>query len=151
MARIHSHKRGRSGSVRPMREKAPDWQPLTGKQVEEQVISLAKEGKPMSQIGAYMRDQFGVPDVRLATGKPVQAILQENKLVPKLPEDVANLLRRVVNMQEHLPGHPKDLHNKRSLALLESKIRRLAKYYRRVGRLPEDWTYSTETARLLLE
>jgi small subunit ribosomal protein S15 len=54
-------------------------------------------------------------------------------------------------MQEHLPKHRKDLHNRRSLELLEAKIRRLAKYYRREGRLPEDWTYSAQTARLLLE
>jgi small subunit ribosomal protein S15 len=151
MARIHTHHKGRSGSVPPIREKAPEWQALSGKDVEQQVITLAKDGKTNSMIGLYLRDQFGVPDVRLATGKSISAILAENNLTPKLPEDIAVLLRRVVNMQEHLPTNPKDLKNKRALELIESKIRRLAKYYRREGRLPETWTYSTETARLLLE
>lgn len=151
MARIHSKHRGRAGSVKPLRESAPEWQPLSGKEVEQQVVTLAKEGKSTAQIGVYLRDQFGVPDIRLSTGKSVAVILAENKLQAKLPEDLSNLLKRVVNMQEHLPRHPKDLHNHRALALIESKIRRLAKYYKRIERLPEDWQYSTQTARLLLE
>jgi small subunit ribosomal protein S15 len=151
MSRIHSKHSGRAGSVPPLRESAPDWQPLKGKDVEQQVVTLAKEGKSMPAIGLYLRDQFGVPDVRLATGKSISKILGDNDLQPKLPEDITNLLTRVVNMQEHLPKHRKDLHNRRSLELLEAKIRRLAKYYRREGRLPEDWTYSAQTARLLLE
>jgi small subunit ribosomal protein S15 len=98
-----------------------------------------------------MRDQFGVPDVRLATKKSVNQILRENKLEPRLPEEIANFLRVVVNLQAHLAENPKDLANKRALSLVESKIRRLAKYYVREGKLPADWRYSSETAKLLLE
>lgn len=153
MARIHAHRRGKSGSTRPFRQKPPTWQPLSNKEVEAQVVSLAREGKTTALIGAYLRDQFGVPDVKLTTGKTVLEILQEHKLEPKLPEEITNLLKRVVNLQDHLarPDMKKDLHDRRALTLLESKIRRLAKYYRREGRLPEDWQYSTQTAKLLLE
>ncbi|MBI2077243.1 MAG: 30S ribosomal protein S15 [Euryarchaeota archaeon] len=151
MARIHKHRKGRSGSTKPFRQAVPKWQPLQGREVETQVVGLAKEGKSTAVIGAYMRDQFGVPDVRLATGKTVLEILQENKVDPRLPEEIANLLRRVVSLQSHLAENPKDLSNKRSLSLVESKIRRLAKYYVSEGRLPGDWRYSSETAKLLLE
>lgn len=152
MARLHrTSKSGRHGSTPPLRTEAPEWQPVRGKDVESQVVTLAKEGKSTSLIGFYLRDQFGVPDVKLATGKTVLQILTENGMSPKLPEDITNLLKRVVSLQEHLAKHPKDLHEKRSLSLTEAKIRRLAKYHRRIGRLPADWTYATATARLLLE
>jgi len=151
MARMHKHRKGRSGSTKPLRRQVPKWQPLGGRDVETQVVGLAKEGKSTAVIGAYMRDQFGVPDVQLATGKSVLEILRENKVEPRLPEEIANLLRRVVSLQGHLADNPKDLGNKRSLSLVESKIRRLAKYFKVEGRLPEDWHYRSETAKLLLE
>lgn len=134
-----------------MRSKAPAWSPLTAKDVETQVVTLAREGKSTATIGAYMRDQFGVPDVSLATGKKVRQILAAQNLDPRLPEEIRNLLKRVVNLQDHLGRVKNDLQNKRALTLLESKIRRLAKYYMREGRLPEDWSYSSATAKLLLE
>ena len=70
---------------------------------------------------------------------------------PGLPEDLAALLKRVVHLQQHLERHPKDLSNRRGLNLIESKIRRRAHYYRRQGRLPADWRYSSATAALMVQ
>lgn len=151
MARVHKHRKGRSGSTKPFRTETPKWQPLSSRDVETQVVGLAKEGKSTAVIGAYMRDQFGVPDVQRSTGKSVLEILREGKMDPRLPEEIANLLRTVVSLQGHLATNPKDLANKRSLSLVEAKIRRLAKYFIREARLPKDWKYSSETAKLLLE
>lgn len=151
MARIHKHRRGRSGSARPFRTEVPRWQPLNAKEVEDQVLGLAKEGKSTALIGSFMRDQFGVPDVKLASGKTVLEILRHHKVEPRVPEEIANLMRRVVNLHDHLAENPKDLANKRGLSLVESRIRRLAKYYMRIGRLPPDWHYSGEKVKLLLE
>lgn len=151
MARIHAHRRGKSGSTKPMRTKAPAWSPLAPKEIENQVAALAREGKSTAAIGAYMRDQFGVPTVKTATHKRVSKILAEQNLAPRLPEEISNLLKRVVNLQDHLARTDNDLHNGRALTLLESKIRRLAKYYIREGKLPADWKYSTATAKLLLQ
>jgi small subunit ribosomal protein S15 len=134
-----------------MRSKSPTWSPMTGREVEQQVASLAREGKSSAQIGALMRDQFGVPLVKLATGKRVQKILADQNAAPRVPEEITNLLKRVVNLQDHLARAGKDLANRRALSLLEAKIRRLAKYYKREGKLPTDWKYSTETAKLLLQ
>src|SRR5688572_19271586 len=151
MARIHAHRRGKAGSKKPMRTKAPAWSPLGAKEVEAQVVALAREGKSTASIGAYMRDQFGVPGVKTATQKRVLQILTAQNLAPRLPEEISNLLKRVVNLQDHLARTDNDLHNQRALTLLESKIRRLAKYYIREGKLPAGWKYSTETAKLLLQ
>jgi small subunit ribosomal protein S15 len=45
----------------------------------------------------------------------------------------------------------KDYTSKHGLQLLESKIRRLVKYYKGVKRLPSDFAYEPERAKLLVE
>jgi small subunit ribosomal protein S15 len=60
-------------------------------------------------------------------------------------------MRKAVNIGDHLSENPKDLHNRRSLELIEAKIRRLMRYYKKKGVLPEDWQYNLKTAKLLVE
>ena len=62
-----------------------------------------------------------------------------------------DLIRRVVNIIDHLKENPKDLHGKRGLTIIESKIRRLGKYYLREGQLPEGWRYDPTEAALLVK
>ena len=100
---------------------------------------------------AKLRDQFGIPSVKLATGKSISKILAENKRDPKLPEDLRNLMKKAVNLGEHLQENPKDIHNKRALGLTEAKIRRLMRYYKNEGTLPSDWVYNLKSAKLLVE
>jgi small subunit ribosomal protein S15 len=45
----------------------------------------------------------------------------------------------------------KDMATNRNLQLIEAKIRRLVKYYKRNDILPKDWIYSLKTAELLIE
>ena len=151
MARMHARKRGRSGSKRPVRKEVPEWVQYTPEQVEELVVELAKKGYQSAQIGLILRDTYGIPDVKLITGKKISKIMKEHGLYPKVPEDLLNLMRRAVNLRKHLEQHPKDLHSKRGLQLIESKIRRLVKYYKSRGVLPADWRYTPETARFFVE
>lgn len=121
------------------------------KEVERLVIRFSDEGLSSSLIGMKLRDQFGIPSVKLATGKSILKILTENKRDPKLPEDLRNLMKKAVNLGEHLADNPKDIHNKRALGLTEAKIRRLMRYYKDQGTLPPDWIYSLKSAKLLVE
>ena len=151
MARVHARRRGTSRSRAPSREEAPDWQPLEKNEIKEIVAKLAREGKTGAYIGLVLRDQYAVPDVKLATGQSMTEILKEANLAPQLPEDLQNLMKRAVHLQGHLATHRRDLHNRRGLALIEARIRRLARYYREAGKLPADWRYSAETAQLVVE
>ncbi len=151
MARIHARKKGKSASTRPYRPEPPTWVIMKPKEIERMVIRLADEGLSTSLIGIKLRDQYGVPSVKLCTGKSILKILAENKRTPKLPEDLRNLMKKAVNLGEHLLENPKDFHNQRALGLTESKIRRLMRYYKGKGVLPEDWDYDLKTAKLLVE
>ncbi|MCD6522932.1 MAG: 30S ribosomal protein S15 [Candidatus Diapherotrites archaeon] len=151
MARMHARKKGKSGSKRPPTKIAPEWVDMSAKQVEELVVKLAKEGKSMSIIGVILRDQYGIPSIKAVCGKSVKDILKENNLLPELPEDLRNLMEKAVKLRKHLEKNKKDLHNRRGLMLIESKIKRLQKYYKRKKVLPQNWYYNPEEAALLVK
>lgn len=115
------------------------------------VVKYAKEGKSASQIGLYLRDEYGVPSVKLVTDKTVSQILKEKKMSPDLPDDLMALMRKAVLLRKHMGPNHKDMSGKRGLQLTESKINRLAKYYKAHGQLAADWKYDPEAIRLLVE
>jgi small subunit ribosomal protein S15 len=129
----------------------PEWVPVPQEEIVQLVVKFAKEGMPTAKIGMKLRDQYAVPDVKLATGKTILEILVENGLSPKLPEDLVALMRRAIDLNIHVVANKKDESNIRGLHLIEAKIRRLVKYYKREGGLPMDWTYSLKNAELLIE
>jgi small subunit ribosomal protein S15 len=151
---MHTRRRGSSGSDRPVADDPPEWSDVDADEIEQRVVELAEQGHDPSQIGAALRDEgvrgTPVPDVKLATGKKVTEILEEHDAAPELPEDFQNLLERAVRLREHMEEHPQDVQNKRALQNTESKIRRLANYYRG-DELDEDFTYSYDVAVELLE
>ena len=120
-------------------------------EVEKLVVELAKKGYTPSMIGLILRDSYGIPNVKKITGKKITQILAENDISLEIPEDLLNLLKRAVRLREHLKIHRKDKHSERGLILIESKIRALAKYYKRVGKLPQDWKYDPEEAKILVQ
>ena len=151
MARMHARRRGKSGSHRPQTNENPSWVPLSKEEIDNLVTKMGKDGWTASRIGLVLRDEYAVPDVKLATGRTVAEILKENDLSPAIPDDLAALMRKVINLNTHLNENRNDLANKRNVQLVESKIRRLVKYYKREGVLPADWTYSATTAELQVE
>ncbi|HLD57599.1 MAG TPA: 30S ribosomal protein S15 [archaeon] len=150
MARMHSRKKGKSGSKKPMQKIAP-WVTHNPKEIEEIVLKLARQGMQSAQIGLILRDQYGIPLSKIFTKKKVSQLLKENNLYPKLPEDMLNLLKKAVNLRLHMEKNKKDYTSYRGLELTESKIRRLGKYYKNSKVLPADWKYDPERARLLVK
>ncbi|MBI2139172.1 30S ribosomal protein S15 [Candidatus Woesearchaeota archaeon] len=151
MAKMHSRKRGRAGSHRPNAPSLPSWVRYSAKEVEILIAKLAKEGKTSSEIGMVLRDTYGVPNEQLITKKPISVIMKEKALAPEVPEDLLSLLRRSSFLQKHLGVNKHDGSAKRGILLTESKIRRLAKYYKREGVLPESWKYERGQAGMYAE
>jgi small subunit ribosomal protein S15 len=154
MARMHTRRRGSSGSDKPATDEPPEWSDVDEDAIEERVVELAEQGHDPSQIGMKLRDEgvqgTPVPDVKLATGKKLTEILDEHDASPEIPEDMYNLLERAVRLREHMEEHPGDAQNKRALQNTESKIRRLANYYRG-DQLDEEFQYTYENAREIVE
>lgn len=60
-------------------------------------------------------------------------------LAPELPEDLYQLIKKAVNVRKHLEKQRKDKDGKFRLILIESRIHRLARYYRTTGVVPPNW------------
>lgn len=137
-----------------MADEPPEWSDVDAEDVESRVVELAEQGHAPAQIGLKLRDEgvkgTPVPNVKLATGKKVTEILAENDAAPEYPEDLTNLMERALRLRDHMDRNPQDAQNKRALQNTESKIRRLVAYYRG-DELAEDFAYSHEKARELLE
>ena len=147
MARLYSGKRGSSGSTRPVSRRPPSWFKYEPEEVEAIVQKLAKEGNSPSAIGQILRDRYGIPLVPQIIGKRLERLLSP-ELRPKIPEDLENLLKKATSTRRHLEKNRKDYPNKRSLALIESKIHRLTAYYRLMDKLPKEWEYKPVAASL---
>jgi len=141
MARMYSHRRGKSGSKRPIAVLKPKWLQTPPEELKRIVVDLAREGHSKSSIGVILRDKHGVPSMKSATGMSVGDILKEAEEDPLAAEDLRLLTRKAEAMKRHIERYKSDHLNVHNLQLVESKIRRLAKYYKKKGILPADWRY----------
>jgi len=105
----------------------PEWIEYSTEEIEELILKLKKEGNSTSMMGIILRDQYGIPDVKVVTGMKITQILENHGQGPEYPEDLMNLIRKAVNIREHLKENPKDLHTRRGLRIVESQIRRLVR------------------------
>jgi len=139
---VPKKEKGKSHSTRPITHRSPSWCRYTSEEVEALVVKLAREGNFPSKIGVILRDQYGIPLVKPIVGKSITEILKDNNLAPAIPEDLGMLLRKASRLHAHLERNRGDKHNKRALQIVESKIHKLSKYYKRKGLLPDDRKYT---------
>ncbi|MGM5484499.1 MAG: 30S ribosomal protein S15 [Nanobdellota archaeon] len=151
MAKRFSRSRGKSGSSKVLDGKKPVWMTHKPKEAEMLVVKLAKEGYSSSGIGITLRDKYGIPSIKAITGKSITKIMEDKEVVPKLPEDLMNLMRKALSIRDHLEENHTDMTAKRGLELTEAKIRRLVGYYKEEGKISKDWKYNPKDARLYVE
>jgi small subunit ribosomal protein S13e len=135
---MHSPGKGISQSSLPYRRSVPTWLKLTSDDVKEQIYKLAKKGLTPSQIGVIL------------TGNKILRILKAKGLAPAIPEDLYFLIKKAVAIRKHLERNRKDKDSKFRLILVESRIHRLARYYKTKKVLPPNWKYESSTASTLV-
>lgn len=148
MARIHVHTHGKSHSIRPTSKSSLPWVNQSPDQVSALVVKMSKDGLTPSDIGIKLRDEHSIPLVKQVVGKTLTEVLAANNIHSDMPEDLDRLVHKAVGLQKHLKGHNSDHRNVRSLELVEAKIHRLAKYYKRNGKLAPSWKYAAVIAQL---
>jgi small subunit ribosomal protein S15 len=126
MAKLYGRGRGKARSHAPKAEK-PYWLKSEAKEVEDLVVSLAKKEMPPAKIGLVLRDTYGIPSVKVVTGKKIQKILIEHGMDSK-SQDVQALEKRSKGLREHFEKNKQDKVAKRGLQLTESKLSRLKRY-----------------------
>nr|GEV89455.1 40S ribosomal protein S13 [Tanacetum cinerariifolium] len=107
--------------------------------VEDNICKFAKKGLTPSQIGVILRDSHGIAQVNSVTGSKILRILKGHGLAPEIPEDLYHLIKKAVAIRKHLERNRKDKDSKFRLILVESRIHRLARYYKKTKKLPPVW------------
>ena len=146
---LPKQEKGKAHSIRPVSRRPPSWCKYEPGEVEAMIIKLARGGNSASRIGTILRDQHGIPLVKSVTGKSITQILADADMAPSVPEDLEMLLKKAARLSTHLERNKMDLVNKRSLQVLEAKIHKLSKYYKREGVLPADWKYEAKAASVV--
>lgn len=147
---MHSGGKGISSSALPYKRKPPTWLKVSPQDIAERIVKLAKKGLYPSQIGVILRDTAGVAQVRQVTGSKILRILKKNGIAPAIPEDLYHLIKKAVAVRKHLERFRKDKDSKFRLILIESRIHRLTRYYKRTQKLPPTWKYTSATASTLV-
>lgn len=150
MGRMHAPGKGISRRSLPYKRSPPSWLKTTSADVQDHVCKLAKKGLTPSQIGVILRDSHGIAQVKAVTGQKIVRILKANGLAPEIPEDLYMLIKKAVQVRKHLEINRKDKDSKFRLILIESRIHRLARYYRTTRKLPSNWKYESATASTLV-
>ena len=148
MARIHAHTHGKSHSTRPTSKDVPPWLTESQEKVSSLIVGLGKEGITPSEIGLRLRDEYGIPLAKPVVGKAITDVLVDNDIIRDMPEDLEHLVMKALALQKHLRTHNSDHRNVRSLELIESKIHRLSKYYKGIGKIKKNWKYAAVIAQL---
>ncbi|KOM32647.1 hypothetical protein LR48_Vigan01g220300 [Vigna angularis] len=154
MGRMHSRGKGISSSALPYKRTPPSWLKISSQDVafylsiylcskimfvDENICKFAKKGLTPSQIGVILRDSHGIAQVKSVTGSKILRILKAHGLAPEIPEDLYHLIKKAVSIRKHLERNRKDKDSKFRLILVESRIHRLARYYKKTKKLPPVW------------
>ncbi|XP_078441671.1 small ribosomal subunit protein uS15-like [Wolffia australiana] len=150
MGRMHSRGKGISGSALPYKRTPASWVKTSPQDVEGSITRFAKKGLTPSQIGVILRDSHGVAQVRSVTGNKILRILKAQGLAPEIPEDLYQLIKKAVAIRKHLDRNRTDKDSKFRLILVESRIHRLARYYKKTKKIPNVWKYESTTASTLV-
>ena len=151
MGRMHSKGKGISRSAKPYRRSAPSWLKTTAPAVTDQITKMAKKGMTPSQIGVMLRDSHGIAQVKSVTGSKILRILKSQGVSPDIPEDLYCLIKKAVSVRKHLERNRKDCDAKFRLILIESRVHRLGRYYKKAGKLAPNWKYESATASAIVQ
>ena len=147
---MYSKGKGISRRCLPYRKAPPSWAQISASDLVDQMVKLAKKGTSPSQIGVLLRDSYGIPQVKGITGSKIMRILKVNGVAPSIPEDLYQLIKKAVNIRKHIERFRQDKDGKFRLICVESRIHRLARYYRIAKAIPPTWRYQSKKADTLI-
>lgn len=139
MGRMHCNGKGISGSTTPYVRESPQWVEANSEEIEKKIVEYAKKEMTISQIGTILRDQYNIGSMKFFSGRKLLLILMKNNLAPKIPEDLSSLIKKAINIRKHLESNKQDKDSKYRLILVESRISRLARYYKTRQIIAANW------------
>ncbi|OAG31081.1 small subunit ribosomal protein S13e [Nematocida displodere] len=139
MGRMYSNGKGISGSTTPYVRESPQWLEANCEDIEQKIVTYAKKGLSVSEIGSILRDEHCIGNMKFFSGRKLLMVLMKNNLAPQIPEDLDALVKKAINIRKHMESNRQDKDSKYRLILTESRISRLSRYYKTKKIIPANW------------
>jgi small subunit ribosomal protein S13e len=139
MGRMYTKGKGIAGPTPPYIRESPSWIEHSAEEIEEKILAYARKGMAPSEIGTILRDTCCIGNMKSFSGRKLLMVLMKNNMAPAVPEDLAALVKKAVSIRKHLESNKKDTDSKYRLILVESRLSRLARYYKTKKTIPPTW------------
>ncbi|MEK6862055.1 MAG: 30S ribosomal protein S15 [Nanoarchaeota archaeon] len=103
--------------------KKPIWLKYTKEEIEDIILKLAEKGLTAEKIGLMLKNQYGIPRVRLY-GLKIGKIMGGKFKEPTL----ANLEKKSKKIDEHVKKNKHDRKANRALTITKAKLKRIQSY-----------------------
>ncbi len=104
----------------------PVWLKYTKEEVKAIILKLANKGLTSEKIGLVLRDEYGIPKVKLYNLK-IKHVLDEHKKF--VEPTLINLENKVKKLSNHRNNNKQDQKAKRSLIIAEAKLKKTREYH----------------------
>lgn len=136
---MHSRGKGKSSTVKPFTTTIPTYMVEPVPEIKKIIVNLANRGNGATAIGAILRDQYGIGNVKDVIGTNLLDFMRKNNCAPAVPEDLTALVDKANHVRKHLSVFKKDNGAKYRLILINSRVHRLVRYYKEKKILPGNW------------
>lgn len=99
----------------------PLWLKYTEEEVKQIIIKLANKGMTSEKIGLALRDQYGIPKVKLYNLK-ISKILKEKGIFEE--PTIKNLEKKAEKLSKHMKVNKHDQVGKRSETITKAKLKK---------------------------
>jgi small subunit ribosomal protein S15 len=106
----------------------PVWLKYTEDEVKAIILKLANKGNTAEKIGLILRDQYGIPNVKLYNLR-IKKVLGDKYKDP----NVINLRKKVENIEEHNKQFKHDEKANRSLNISKAFLKKRESYLAKKG------------------
>jgi small subunit ribosomal protein S15 len=105
--------------------KKPTWLKYTKEEVTAIILKLAKKGQTAEKIGLILRDQYGIPTVKLYELKIKEILEKEGEYQEPTNLNLKSKLDRIIN---HFKKNKQDKKTGRSLMITKAKLKKREEY-----------------------
>jgi len=101
----------------------PVWLKYTLEEVKAIILKLAGKDLTAEKIGLVLRDQYGIPDVKIY-GLKIKEVLKDKFEEPT----IINLKKKLEKVISHYKGNKQDKNAERSLVITKAKLKKRENY-----------------------
>lgn len=106
----------------------PTWLKISQEEVENIIVDLAKQGTSTEKIGLILRDNYGIPTMKVY-GKKISQVLKEKGITAK--SSLENTQENVEKLKKHFAKNKQDKKAKYALIKKTATSIKLKKYKER--------------------